>query len=425
MALTVLWRLEVGKVIPPLDNFVGKQIVLKGFISDIPDKRLDKTLIIIKTEDPKTKILISTNVYPEYHYGDLIELVGTLTKPQNFETDLGKVFDYENYLAKRGIYYKISNPEINLISSGHGFFLKRYLFSLREVFEKKIERALPAEQAALIGGILLGDQNGLPEKTKNDFIRTGLIHIIALSGYNITIVAEMIMRMVAFLSLRKRIFLGGLAIFLFVIMTGAQATAVRAGIMAVIALLARTLGRPFEALRALMLAGFIMFLVNPLVIYDPSFILSILATFGLIYFTPKIKFWFSFIPKKALGVEWQELVAATTATQIFVFPYILYKIGLISILAPVTNILVLPVIPILMLLGFLTGAFGIAWQVLAFPFALPTFLVASYTLFIAKIFSLLPFAVVTTSNFPFWLLVLIYGVIFAISEWQWIKKWLS
>ena len=414
----IFWRLQFIKDAPPLEDFVGQKITLKGLVKDIPDRRINNTLLTLETIDPKTRVLLSTEVFPEYHYGDLLTVTGILKKPENFETELGRIFDYKNYLAKRGIHYRVGYPVIELKDRGRGFFLKRWLFSFRETFEKKIGRVLPFEDQALLSGVLLGAQSALPEATKDDFIRSGLIHIVALSGYNITIVAEMIMRIVAFLSLRARLLVGGGVIILFVIMTGGQATAVRAGIMAGIALLARTLGRPYEALRGLFLAGLAMFFINPLVIYDPSFILSMLATFGLIYLTPKIKPWFLWIAEKKFSIEWRELVAATFATQIFVFPYLLYKIGLISLVAPLANILVLPVIPVLMLFGFFTGLFSLAWHVFALPFGFISFWLLEFILGVAKALAGLPFAVVTAAVWPLWLTLLLYGLILFLASWQ-------
>jgi competence protein ComEC len=154
------------------------------------------------------------------------------------------------------------------------------------------------------------------------------------------------------------------------------------------------------------------------VIYDPGFVLSVLATFGLIYLTPKVKSWFLWVPEKKFGVEWRELVAATTAVQFFVFPYLLYKMGTVSIIAPVANLAVLPIIPMLMLFGFLTGVLGIFWRPLALPFGLASFVLLSFIIAVADLLARVPFAAVSTATFPLWLTLLLYAVIFFIS-WRW------
>src|SRR3989344_9552327 len=137
-------------------------------------------------------------------------------------------------------------------------------------------------------GMLLGERRGMPEEVTQSFILAGLIHIVVLSGYNISIVAEQVLRFFNLIA-RKRVALalGAVAIVLFVIMVGAGATALRAGVMGLIAILARVLNRPAAALRALAVAVFCMVLVNPAtLLYDPSFVLSVLATFGLVTLSP-------------------------------------------------------------------------------------------------------------------------------------------
>jgi len=404
-----LWRWEAVTAPPPFENLVNQKVQIVGFVAAYPDRRLDKTLLTLETKNPKTRILLSTNIFSSYHYGDVLSVKGVLKKPENFETDLGKTFDYKNYLASQGIYYRLTPNEINLLPGRGGNWLKRNLFALREIFEKKIEKVLPFEKANLLSGILLGNQSGLPKETKDNFIKTSLIHIVVLSGYNITIVIETIMRILAFLSQKKKIFLGSLIAFLFIIMTGAAPPTVRAGIMAGLAMLGRVLGRPYDALRALFVAALIMLFVNPLIIYDPGFILSILATFALIYLTPKVEPFFNFLPEKIGFIELRELLSATLTVQIFIFPYLIYKMGMVSLVGPLTNLLVLPIVPATMFLGFLSAAAGFLSYFIAFPFAVLASLFLGFILWVASFFASLPFAVIQARAFPLWLVLLLYA----------------
>ena len=189
-------------------------------------------------------------------------------------------------------------------------------------------------------------------------------------------------------------------------MTGASATIVRASIMALLVIVARATGRTYQVTHGLFLAGFFMVLHNPMiVIYDPSFQLSFLATLGLIYLAPLIEKYFKLIPTK-----WQlrEFAVATIATQIFVLPLILYMMGEISLVALPVNLLILIFIPITMLFGFLSGIVGFMSATLAFPLTFITYLLLEYELKVVEIFSNFPFASLQIPNFPLWLMFGIY-----------------
>lgn len=146
---------------------------------------------------------------------------------------------------------------------------------------------------------MLGVKESLGEGLEEDFVDTGLVHIVVLSGYNVTIIAEAIIRTLSFVSVMAGIYIGGIAIAVFAIMTGAGATIIRASIMAILALIARATGRRYEITRALFIAGFLMILENPyILLYDISFQLSFLATVGLIYLSPVFENIFKFFPKE-------------------------------------------------------------------------------------------------------------------------------
>ena len=184
--------------------------------------------------------------------------------------------------------------------------------------------------------------------------------------------------------------LGGGSIILFSIMTGAGATVVRASLMALLALLARATGRIYEITLALLFAGFAMLLYNPkILIFDPSFQLSFLATLGLIHLSPLLEKHLKFLPK-TFGLR--DIVSATLATQILVLPLLLYMMGKFSIVSLPVNLLVLPFIPLTMLFGFLAGTTGFISTILSFPFAFIAHLFLWYELKVVKIASAIPFA---------------------------------
>jgi len=382
----------------------NKEVTIKGKIVDEADQREFNTKFIVKVE--KTRILVTTERTSSFKYGDIVEVKGKLTKPKEFETDNGRVFDYKNYLRKDGIFFEIKNAKVTKLESG-GISLRGILFELKDFLLSKIEKSIPEPESSLASGLLLGAKKSIGEDLRNDFIRTGTIHIVALSGYNVTIVAENIMRVFGrILARTASTMLGIFSIILFAIMTGAGATVVRASVMAIIALIARVTGRVSDIGRALVIAGTAMIIWNPwILIFDISFQLSFIATVGLIYLTPKIKHWFYFLPK-TFGI--QELVSATVATNIFVLPFILYKMGILSIVALPANILVLPFIPVTMLFIFFAMSLESIFHPFSIPFSYIAYGLLHYELFVISSLSKLSFAAVNVSEFPFIIIVIIY-----------------
>ena len=360
------------------ESQVGEKALFTGEIIDEPDMRENNQKLTIRSQigEEKTKILATVNFSEDFKYGNVIKFSGKLEKPDNFITDQGKNFDYVNYLRKDGIFYVMSYPNIEIISRNKGNKIKSALFFVKGKFLEKINLENP--ESLLMGGLILGEKASFSQELRQSFIDTGTIHIVALSGYNITIVAEWFMKLFAFLPKNIGIGMGIFAILFFILMTGGSSTAIRAGIMATLALVARATGRNYDVARALLLAGVFMIILNPFVlVYDVSFQLSFIATIAVIFFTPKIEKYFLWITAR-FGLR--DIVSVTCAAYIFVLPFILYKMGNFSLVALPANIFILPFVPLTMLLGFLTGFAGLIWHVLAAPFGYISYLFLHYEL---------------------------------------------
>jgi len=407
---------------PYLEGVVGEEVILEGVVVDEADVRENNTRLMVRLEKViisgeeggtevavLSKALIVTEHYPEYFYGDEVRFEGRLLKPQNFrksDDESGRSFDYISYLSKDEIFYQIYYPESDLLSSGGGNLIKRNLFSLKDLFLENVSRVIPDPHASLLGGVVLGAKRALGEDLLDDFRTTGIIHIVVLSGYNITVVAEAISRVTQFAPPLLRFALASLAIAGFAIMTGLGATIVRASIMAWLVLFAHTIGRASSITSLLFIAGFLMLLHNPkILIFDPSFQLSFLATLGLIYFSPLIERRITLIPKK---YNLRGVFAATLATQIFVLPLLLYMMGEVSLVAVPVNLLILIFVPLTMLLGLLVAVSGLFGVALSLPFAYVAYLFLAYDLKVVELFAALPFASVTIPSFPVSWMLLVY-----------------
>jgi len=404
------------------ENVLGQSLDFNGIVVDEPDQREKnvKLLVNVDLQSSKSKVLLSANGYGDYKYGDEINFKGTLERPKNFITDTGKEFDYVNFLKKDGIYYVAQSYEVDIISRGHGSKIKRWLFAFKDKFMQRSSEAISSPESTLLGGLILGEKSAFDKVMRDSFIKTGTIHIVALSGYNVTIVAEGVMKFISYISSPRSVTMGEMspragnfgigsgifAILLFIIMTGASSTAIRAGIMSILALFARATGRTSDAGRALFLAGFLMVLWNPyLLVFDVSFQLSFIATFSVIFFAPKMEKYFFWVTEK-FGLR--DVVTVTVSAYIFVLPFILYKMGNLSVVALPANVLILPFIPLTMLLGFLSGIFGLIYSVFGLPFGYFAYLFLHYELAVIKFFSDLSFASFSISNFPIVLTILLY-----------------
>ena len=364
-------------------------------------------------------IKMKTKLYPRFHYGDTVSFTGKLSVPFNFNGDTGRSFNYRNYLAKDDIFYEMKSAAVELAAndesrsgnfslSGLENTITSILFQLKRGFVNNLNKALGEPHSALAAGLVVGEKAALGKDLLNDFRTVGLIHIVVLSGFNITIVADALRRMLSRLPRVWGIMVGAVGIALFGILVGGGATVVRSCFMAGIALSANLFRRDYSVIRALAFAACLMLIQNPMILlHDPSFQLSFLATLGLILLASPIEKRLTFIPDK-FGMR--GIVAATCSTQIFVSPFILWMMGQLSIIGVVVNILVLPFIPVTMLAVFLTGAGGFISPLIGQFFGWGAHLLLGYELFMVEHFARLPFAAVYLPAFSGWWVVGFYVV---------------
>ncbi|MHB1317161.1 MAG: ComEC/Rec2 family competence protein, partial [Anaerolineae bacterium] len=298
--------------------------------------------------------LITTALYPTYHYGQRLSVTGRLETPAILES-----FDYREYLASQGIASTMRGAEIDVLPGPGGHWLGRVLSQARVVLRRRIEQIMPHPEAGLLQGILLGLDHTLPEDLAEAFRIAGLTHLIVISGYNISILLTAWYAAGTRL-LHRWVSLGsGLGVLLvFVLLVGPSPPVVRAAVMSAMFVLAQLVGRRDWPLASLSLSALAMTAVNPLLVHSVSFQLSIASTLALIILQPRLAASLDLVLRGTDGSTLPslshivgEVVLTTCAAQLFTLPIIWTHFGRISLLALLANVLVLPLQPLILVPG--------------------------------------------------------------------------
>jgi competence protein ComEC len=374
-----------------------------------------------RTQDSKRwspvsgNIIIKTRIYPEYKYGDNLEVECFLQEPTNFEDS---TFNYKKYLAKQGIWSICANSKIKILPGNSGNIVIKIMLQLKNSIKFQMARLWPEPDNSVMAGVLYGSRSGLPQEIVDNFSRTGVSHITAVSGYNVTIMAVALNLVLIYLGFFRRqsfwflVFL----ILAFVFFTGASASVVRAGIMGIIVLVSGHIGRLSAIGRVLVYAVVIMLFFNPyLLAWDAGFQLSFLSTLGLVYLSPiiqnvfdkNIKIKNSFIKSMA------EVFVTTISAILATLPLIMFQFGRVSIVAPLVNILILWTIPWLMLFGFIALILSFIFFPIGQIIAWLTEFGIWYVIMVINWFGTKGWSAISL-RIPLWGMVLIYALLVSI-----------
>lgn len=259
-------------------------------------------------------------------------------------------------------------------------------------FLPSIHSLLPEPQASLLAGILFGVASRMPKDLYQNLLDTGTLHIIALSGMNISILVTLIAQMTIFLGKKISTIVTIFLIAGFVFFVGPSPSVVRAAIMGSMSLIAVYFGRKNWGLLSLVLTAGIMLLWNFSLMKDLSFQLSFLATLGILLAGGNLKRQVKSGLLHQLLSPIKENFRLTLSAQLFTLPVILYNFHRISLIAPLANVAIEWAIQPIMVLGFVTAFFGWIWQ----PFGMiPAWFVwvpLTYVLIVIEILARIPFA---------------------------------
>lgn len=307
-----------------------------------------KVLVKVKSTEKKSLELF----YESMRQGDYISISGTLMEPRE-ERNPGE-FNYKKYLLRKGIssLFISSYPETARILKAPGTSTASAVFNIRKAIDLRIKQLTDTGTAALLRGLLLADRGGITDDIEEDFINTGVVHILAVSGSNVLLIILLLSVFTGRLGLYTRTIFLTAGIFAFLLLTGTGPSVTRAVITSSVIMAAFLMNRSINPYNAAALSALTILLLNPFELFDPGFQLSYAAVVSIIFVHPRLMNLIDrYLPKRngaARGIIY--FLTVTMAAQAGTMPITLYYFGKLSVVAPFANLLIIP------LTGVLTAA---------------------------------------------------------------------
>ena len=362
-----------------------------------------KNYFQIPIEIDGIKLLLFTD--KRFSFGDVIEIEGEPSFPKRFlNKQTNKEFNYEEFLKGRGYHGIFRFPHIELLAKGGG--AKVFLISKIENtvfnFREKVSDKLYAYTAPVALGMTIGDKAQIDEKVKANLVKSGLVHLVVLSGGNIVALIGFLFVLFRYIfNYSFAVFATLVLVAVFVFAVGADAPAVRAGIMGVISLLAIFNFAQVNLGRSLLFAVFVMSVFNPFIWLDVSFQFTLIATVAVVFGTPILSMFFWYLPTVL-----KEVISATVAVQTALFPLLAYKMGVISLVAPLANIFAVPLAPAVMF-----STFAISIPPISQPASFISNTLVEFIIAVAELFANIPFSVIHFEKFSIYLVFLWWALL--------------
>lgn len=365
---------ETASSVNPFSRYIGQDVTLRGWVASEPRRserstrvkfRAEAVLIDTAWQPVAGQVWVTSPPWQTARYGMAWQVSGRLESLASVNSP-----GYQRYLERLGAQALLSFPRIEFLPGERGMPHLRALFDVKARLLSVMEDILPQPHAALLQGILLGARAGIPAGLRQAFDLSGTTHLIAISGFNMTIVAIMLESVTRRLLGRRALWLSIAGVAVYTILVGANPAVVRAAVMAILLLLAATLGRDRDPWSALALAAVAMCAWDPNFLWDVGFQLSVAATAGLLVLSEPLHARLRWLPQPLAAI-----VAPTLAAQLFVLPLLVYVFGRVSPFFLISNVLAMPLIPWIMLSGAVATAAGMlhttTGEVLAWSAYLP------------------------------------------------------
>lgn len=377
----VMSSLALEESATPLEAYAGRQIVLTGRVAAEPDVRPDKTFYLLQAQELASggeRRIVSgavrlqvKEVNQVFGYGDVVRVSGLLARPE-LPGNPG-AFNYRTYLERQGIRVIMNvRGEHAVAKAGDGAAnpLLAAALQLKQKLSAAAAASLAPAQAAVLNGIVFGTQGLIDRQTREAFAETGIVHILSVSGLHTGLVVGGMLGLLRLLRLPPGLTLPLITpvLIFYVLMTGCTPAVLRAAVMALFLLWAHRLGRDRDWPTTLALAALAILLWRPLSIYHPGFQLSFAATWGILYLTPVLRRacgrLLQFLPE-GLARPAGLALAVPLAAQLATIPLVAWYYNLISPVSVLANLVAVPIVGLIMLLGILAAVGGMLWLPLA------------------------------------------------------------
>lgn len=306
-------------------------------------------------QDVEGKIWIrSFYPYLYYGYGDIVRVEGKLNIPRGAKKR-GE-FDWRKYLSYQGIWTEMNTGRVWMVEQDRGNFILHIAFSFGDKIREVIEKYLPSPHSSVLKAIMLGDRDNLPSGVLVKFRASGTAHILVVSGLHVGLLAFIVFTFCRAIGVpRKSCYCLILPIIgFYTLVTGMRPPIMRAGLMTIVGVICYLLDREVPLLIILMLAAFIILIVNPLSLFTVSFQLSFTAVAGIVYLTPYLKEKFHLLPGKV-----RDSLSVSCAAQLSLFPLLAFYFHQFPLLGTLANLMVVPLITVILALGFLSGVLAL------------------------------------------------------------------
>ncbi|MCS6801355.1 MAG: ComEC/Rec2 family competence protein [Chloroflexota bacterium] len=396
-----------------ISRFNGQQTLVKGVVAELGDRRERFRRVVVDVFEAGSPLApasgrMQVDLGPDEQVlpGEVVLLHGVVAAPPAFAG-----FDYRAVLERQGIRSTMRFPSLHQTGERAGAPIVGVLAAVREHLRASLSRSLPQPQAAIAAGLVIGGREELPAAVRDAFARTGTSHLLAVSGFNMMLVGAGALGVLLPLVGRRRAALGALvAIWLFAGVTTGTPAVLRAAVMASLGLVGLLFGRQRNGLLLLALASAALALVDPRVVDDVGFQLSVAATAGLLIAAGPIE---AVLRRAALLraevlAPLREAAASTLAAVLATLPIVALTFATVSLVAVPVNVIVAPLIAPAMATAALCGLAGLLHPLLGHLTALPAWLFTSAILAAVEAAAAIPGAAVAVAPPPGWATLAVY-----------------
>ncbi|MBI2118226.1 MAG: DNA internalization-related competence protein ComEC/Rec2 [Elusimicrobia bacterium] len=355
----------------------------------------------------------------DLQYGDELLIKGELKKPQ--ESRNPGSFNTEAYFEREGIFAWVHLKEKRdtlLLARGKGNFILAFIGKLRWHLIKMINKNIPPPQNSVVSALLLGDQKNIPFEIKDDFVKSGSAHLLAISGGNIALLSGLLLLFLKWFSFPKRFsyFVTLVALIFYCLLTGWSSSILRATFMACAYFLGLILKQDGEAMVSFSWSAIFILIFDPFQLFDPGFQFSYITVFALLTLIPpqekniSDKFSRTILGKTFFSLK--QIFLTSFVAWIGVMPLIAYYFYLWNPVAILSNIFTVPYFSFVITGGFFWLIFGSLNNFFADTLALSLDFLTRILIWLCKVFASFPYAYIHVKPPPILAILLFYGLIF-------------